>query len=91
MLIYAHLSTQYNLFKSIRQEVDDLHAADQSRGFLRVAYSGGKQPPDDLTDADAICEWLDERKMVDIEWQRVKDMMESARHLEIASKKGDDD
>lgn len=82
---------QYSLFKCIRQEVDDLHASRQSGGFFRISYSGTKKPPEDLDDADAIYEWLDERKVLDMEWQKIKDMMESARHLEMASKKADDD
>lgn len=51
---------------------------------------GGKQPPDDLGDADGICEWLDERQLIEIEWEKIKTMMESARHLEMSARKGDD-
>jgi len=82
---------EYNLFKCIRDEVDDLHASSQSGGFFRIAYAGGKKPPEDLSDADGICEWLDERKVIDMQWEKIKNMMESARHLELASKKDDDD
>jgi hypothetical protein len=82
---------QHELFKCIRDEVDDLHAEKQSRGFFRVAYVGGKKPPKDLGDADGICEWLDERKVIDMQWQKIKNMMESARHLELVSKEKDDD
>jgi hypothetical protein len=82
---------QYSLFRCIRQEVDDLHASNQSGGYFRISYSGTKEPPEDLDDADAICEWLDERKVIDMEWQKMKDMMESARHLETTNKRGDDD
>jgi hypothetical protein len=81
---------QYSLFRCVRQEVDDLHASKQSGGFFRIAYSGAKRPPKDLDDADAIYEWLDERKVIDMEWQKIKDMMESARHLEMAKKDDDD-
>ncbi|KAF8077922.1 hypothetical protein FPV67DRAFT_1615063 [Lyophyllum atratum] len=81
---------EYTLFKCIREEVDELHEHRQSRGFFRIAYAGGKKPPEDLDDADAICEWLDERKVIDMEWRKLKDMMESARHLEL-DRKGDDD
>ncbi|KAF8628447.1 hypothetical protein AX15_003962 [Amanita polypyramis BW_CC] len=81
---------EYALFENILQEVDDLHAAKQSKGFIRIAYAGRKRPPDDLGDADGICEWLDERKIIDMEWQRIKDVTESARHLEmVAGKDGD--
>lgn len=82
---------EYSLFRYIRQEVDDLHACNQSGGYFRISYSGTKEPPDDLDDADAICDWLDDRKMIDMEWQKIKDMMESARHLEMTTKKGDVD
>ncbi|KAG6909692.1 hypothetical protein DXG01_015893 [Tephrocybe rancida] len=76
---------------SIREEVDELHENSQSGGFFRIAYAGGLRPPDDLDDADEICEWLDQRKVIDMEWMKIKDMMESARHLELDRKKGDDD
>jgi hypothetical protein len=81
---------QYSLFKCICQEVDELHIRNQGGGFFRVAYAGGIKPPKDLGDADGICDWLDQRKMIDMEWLKVKDMMESARHLEMAVKGGDD-
>ncbi|KAF9464729.1 hypothetical protein BDZ94DRAFT_1255770 [Collybia nuda] len=82
---------EYSLFNCIRQEVDELHTSDQSGGFVRIAYAGGKRPPKDLGDADGICDWLDERKIIDMEWQKITAMMESARHLEMARKRGDDD
>ncbi|KAG6832131.1 hypothetical protein H0H87_002443 [Tephrocybe sp. NHM501043] len=82
---------EYALFKCIRDEVDELHESDQSNGFFRIAYAGGIPPPDDLEDADGICEWLDQRKVIDMEWMKIKDMMESARHLELERKRGDDD
>ena len=59
--------------------------------YVPVAYAGGAKPPDDLSDADGIMAWLDERGMIATEWQRIKDMMESARGLEVASKRGEDD
>lgn len=83
------LANQYNLFQSIRDEVDELHASNQSGGFFRIAYAGGKRPPEELDDADGICDWLDERKVIDMQWEKVKLMMESAQHLELASKTGD--
>ncbi|KAG6900870.1 hypothetical protein C0993_009988 [Termitomyces sp. T159_Od127] len=82
---------QYALFKCIRDEVDELHENRQSRGFFRIAYVGGVEPPKDLDDADGICDWLDQRKVIDMEWMKIKDMMESARHLELDRKKDDDD
>jgi hypothetical protein len=38
-----------------------------------------------------IMDWLDQRRIIDTEWVKIKDMMESAHHLEIASKKGEED
>lgn len=89
-----------------------MHVADQGGDskFVRVAYAGGKGPPDgkivcshyrvfayfflkklDLEDADGICEWLDERQLVEMEWQKLKKTMESARNLEMAAKRGEED
>ncbi|KAJ3920294.1 hypothetical protein F5877DRAFT_89527 [Lentinula edodes] len=53
---------EYMLFKTINEEVDDLHVAKQENGaghFVRVACLEGLQPPKDLQDADDICDWLD--------------------------------
>ena len=36
-------------------------------------------------------DWLDERKVIEMEWIKIKDMMESALHLEMAVKKGEED
>lgn len=82
---------QYHLFSRIRSELDDLHAAKSNGGFVRIAFAGGRMPPDDLTDADGICEWLDERGVIDQEWHKLKTMMEGAHHLEVSAKKGEAD
>ncbi|KAJ3564292.1 hypothetical protein NP233_g8387 [Leucocoprinus birnbaumii] len=82
---------EYNLFSTIRSEIDDLHAAKMKRGFVRVAFPGGKQPPNDLTDADGICDWLDERGFIDQEWHKMKTMIDSAHNLEVSAKKGEED
>lgn len=82
---------EYNLFNAIRSEIDDLHAVKTKRGFVRVAFPGGKQPPSDLTDADGICEWLDERGFIDHEWQKMKAMVDSGHNLELSAKKGEED
>ncbi|KZT09438.1 uncharacterized protein LAESUDRAFT_694923 [Laetiporus sulphureus 93-53] len=81
---------EYALFTSLLEEVDLLRN-DDSHGFVRVAFAGGRKPPDDLSDADAIMDWLDEREIINIEWKRVNDMMEEARNLEMKARKGDDD
>ena len=73
------------------QEVDELCGNDRSDGFVRVAYTGGVKPPEDLSDADGIMDWLDERGVINMEWQRIKEMMEGARQLDMRAKKGEED
>ena len=51
-----------------------------------MAYPGGRDPPKDLQDADGLCDWLDERKLIEMEWHKMEEMMESARHLEMNGK-----
>lgn len=63
----------------------------RNNGFVTVAFAGGIKPPKDLSDADGIMDWLDQRHIISGEWQRIKEMMEAARNLEIAAKKGDGD
>jgi hypothetical protein len=36
-------------------------------------------------------DWLDQRKIIEMEWQIVRELMESARNLEMAAKRGEDD
>lgn len=75
----------------LEQEIEELRKkSSKTRVYVPVAYAGGAQPPDDLTDGDAIMTWLDERGLITLEWQKLKDMMESARNLEVASKRGED-
>ena len=84
---------QYMLFKVINDEVDDLHIAKQEKGagrFVRVAWQGGLKPPKDLQDADGICDWLDQRKIIEMEWEKLKGYMERAQGLKLAAKKGND-
>ncbi|KZT67736.1 hypothetical protein DAEQUDRAFT_728731 [Daedalea quercina L-15889] len=82
---------EYALFGALAREVDELRTGASTRGFVRVAYARGVQPPDDLSDADGIMDWLDERGIINLEWQKIKEMMESARNLEMKAKKGEDD
>lgn len=80
------------MFGSLCREVDGLRARERGQhGFVHVAFGKGKKPPKDLTDADGIMDWLDERGVIDAEWHNIKQLMESARNLETAAKKGDDD
>ncbi|KAI1795783.1 hypothetical protein LXA43DRAFT_989531 [Ganoderma leucocontextum] len=81
---------EYHLFHALRDEVESLKAGQEERSFVRVAYAKGKQPPADLSDADAIMDWLDERQVINIQWQEIKTMMENARHLEVKGGRGDD-
>ena len=81
---------QYHLFHALRDEVEILKSGQDERSFVRVAYANGKQPPEDLRDADAIMDWLDERQIINIQWQEIKSMMENARNLEVRGGRGDD-
>jgi hypothetical protein len=73
----------------LSEEIDVLRNNKTGYGFVRVARAGGVRPPDDLSNADGIMAWLDDRKIIEIEWQKINDMMESARHLEMAAKRGE--
>ncbi|KAH9946037.1 uncharacterized protein BXZ73DRAFT_37534 [Epithele typhae] len=81
---------EYHLFHALREEVDSLKASQADRSFVKVAYAKGKQPPRDLKDADAIMDWLDERQVINFQWQELKTMMNDAHNLEVRGKKGDD-
>jgi hypothetical protein len=80
---------QHSLFQTIVRELDELRLSSSNHGFHRVAYPGGRDPPKDLQDADGLCDWLDERKLIEMEWHKMKEMMESARHLDMNSKNTD--
>ncbi|KAI8998559.1 hypothetical protein BD414DRAFT_475410 [Trametes punicea] len=81
---------EYHLFHALKDEVEGLKGKQDGRSFVRVAYAAGKQPPKDLTDADAIMDWLDERQVINIQWHEIKTMMESARNLEVRGRRGGD-
>ncbi|KAH9901023.1 hypothetical protein C8Q73DRAFT_635928 [Cubamyces lactineus] len=81
---------EYRLFHALKDEIEGLKANREGRSFVRVAYAAGKQPPEDLTDADAIMDWLDERQVINIQWHEIKTMMDSARHLEARGGRGGD-
>ncbi|KAJ7452376.1 hypothetical protein B0H11DRAFT_2073150 [Mycena galericulata] len=97
--IYHQIAHWENeLFKTIKEEIDQLHERSEAKGvindrdkFVPIKHLGGKKPPDDLTDADAIYDWLVERNIVDMEWAKIKAMQDRARNLEIAAKKGQTD
>jgi hypothetical protein len=78
---------QYALYQTLSREVKSLTS--DRRGFVRAAFSSGNQLPD-VGDADGIMDWLDQRGIIEIEWHKLKDMMESARKLEMKAKRGED-
>ncbi|EGO21468.1 hypothetical protein SERLADRAFT_440729 [Serpula lacrymans var. lacrymans S7.9] len=80
---------EYRLYKLLLQEIDEVRAQREgSRAFVKVAFAGGKQPPKNLKDADAVMDWLDQRGVVEMGWQMMRKMMESAQKLDSAAKKG---
>jgi hypothetical protein len=79
------------LYQSLSREIEELRSSNGSRCFVRVAFVKGIKPPKDLTDADGIMDWLDQRGIIDMEWQNIRELMESARNLEMAVKRGEDD
>ncbi|KAF9227887.1 hypothetical protein BS17DRAFT_746822 [Gyrodon lividus] len=80
---------EYSLYKSLQQEINEVQ--DKSNRFVRVAFIEGIKPPRDLHDADKIMDWLDQRGVIDIEWRKLRQMMDSARNLEISAKRGEVD
>ncbi|KAH8117556.1 hypothetical protein DFH11DRAFT_1575762 [Phellopilus nigrolimitatus] len=80
---------EYELFRELSHEVDEL--SDTGRGFVKVAYAGGVAPPDDVSDADQIMDWLDTRGIIGMEWQKVKNLMSRATNLDADLKKGKED
>ncbi|KAG8217534.1 hypothetical protein J3R82DRAFT_5683 [Butyriboletus roseoflavus] len=71
---------EYSLYKSLQRKI--MEAQDGTRRFVKVAYIGGIKPPRDLHDADTVMDWLDERGIIETEWQKVRQMMDNARNLE---------
>ncbi|TFK29962.1 hypothetical protein FA15DRAFT_752092 [Coprinopsis marcescibilis] len=85
---------EYHTFEVIEQEIEQVRTArkeKKGRVFYTVSWAGGKMPPDDLTDADGFCDWLDQRNIIEMEWRKVKELMERARKLDVESKRGDQD
>ncbi|KAI6166987.1 hypothetical protein EDD17DRAFT_1542310, partial [Pisolithus thermaeus] len=80
---------EYWLYKSLQRRISAV--VDNDSDFVEVAYVGGALPPDDPEDADKFMEWLDQRGIIDMEWQKVRKMMESAINLEASSRRGEID
>jgi hypothetical protein len=57
---------------------------------VRVAYYKGLLPPSDISDADGIMDWLDQRGFVTMEWQKIKEMMSSVGKLDSHTGREDD-
>ncbi|KAG2157136.1 hypothetical protein DEU56DRAFT_763238 [Suillus clintonianus] len=79
---------EYRLYRSLLREIDEV--LDDNHGFVRIAFGGGIKPPKDMRDADKVMDWLDQRGLVEFEWQRVRQMMDNARNLEMRAKRGGD-
>ena len=41
-----------------------------------------------MRDADKVMDWLDQRGVVEWEWQKVRQLMDKARNLENGAKRG---
>ncbi|KAJ7219312.1 hypothetical protein GGX14DRAFT_389903 [Mycena pura] len=88
---------EYELFKCILREVDQLHEvaqaskiADDRDIFVPIKYPDGMEPPKNLHDADAINDWLVKRHVVEMEWEKIKKLTHRAQNLENTTKKGHD-
>ncbi|KII88474.1 hypothetical protein PLICRDRAFT_54305 [Plicaturopsis crispa FD-325 SS-3] len=82
---------EYNLYTALAQQIAQARGNDSGRTYVRVAFVNGVQPPKDPDDADGYMDWLDQRGIIDFEWQNVKSMMNQARNLDMMSKRGDND
>ena len=79
LIVSSHCHPQHALFGAVKSELDHLRG---DGNFVRIGFWKGLHPPEDLSDADGIMDWLDQRGFVQMEWQRIKDMMKSASKLE---------
>ncbi|EJD06032.1 uncharacterized protein FOMMEDRAFT_166326 [Fomitiporia mediterranea MF3/22] len=80
---------EFKLFCELLREVEELSSA--GRGFVRIAYPRSVAPPDDVSDADQVMEWLDQRGIINTEWLRIKQLMTQATNLEADLKRGKGD
>ena len=79
------------MYQALIREIEALKAADGTcRSFVCVAFAAGQRPPEDMDDADGLMDWLDRRGVIDFEWQKMKELMDAARNLEIRAKRGED-
>ncbi|KAH7926318.1 hypothetical protein BV22DRAFT_1033035 [Leucogyrophana mollusca] len=78
-VFHAFNHWEYSLYKSLLNEIDAVRNKDKA--FIKTAYFGGAKPPKDLKDPDKVMDWLDQRNVIEIEWQKIRVMMESAQNL----------
>lgn len=79
---------EYHLYHSLLGQIDEV--LDDNRSFVRIAFAGGVRPPKDMRDADKVMDWLDQRGLIEFEWQRIRELMDKARNLEMRAKGGGD-
>ncbi|KZT52461.1 hypothetical protein CALCODRAFT_520703 [Calocera cornea HHB12733] len=72
-VLYDGLQDQIRL---VRPQDDDDNAHRPERMFVHA------DAPEDVDDPDAIMDWLDRKAVIAIEWNRFKQMLESAQNLE---------
>ncbi len=48
------------------------------------------KPPDNPTDADAMMDWLDQRRIIEMEWGKINQLMTDAENLENVKGEEDD-
>ncbi|KAF8495624.1 hypothetical protein JB92DRAFT_2747549 [Gautieria morchelliformis] len=96
-VFHAFTHWEFILYHALRQEVDHLREAttqlrigkkDGKRVF--VPATNGPAPPGDLDDADGMMDWLDGRGVINVQWTKVKEMMERAHKLEAKGRGGDE-
>jgi hypothetical protein len=56
-----------------------------------LTHTDGRQPPNDLTNADEITEYFDKRGFIDEQYQILKKMIDGAHDLEVRTRRGEDD
>ena len=62
----------------------------EKTGFVRAA-AADVSPPDDISDADQVMDWLDNLNAIHEEWQKVKKLMTDTTNFEADAKRGGDD
>jgi hypothetical protein len=79
---------QCHLYRYLSREVNVLRNGDAT--FIPVAFPAGVKPRG-IDDADGIMEWLDQRGVIERRWNKFKELMESARSLDMRRGQKDED